>query len=139
MKKNPLVKVFEKYIQWKSLPEDERGKKQGFADANGIHLQTLYNWDKKMGKMEVGEVDAFLEHVRKMAVKPGAMVRWAELYAKMKGLLVEKSEQKVIYEVSAGERARAINKADRELREMGYGVEQMPSELPLLPKELRQN
>jgi len=81
------------------------------------------------------EVQAVLEALRKMAID-GKNAFAAKTFLQAKGVFVEKTESKVIHELSADEIARRNLEADRELREWrrtsGQGMEKVPKEPPLL-------
>jgi len=85
------------------------------------------------------EVNNLLDHLYEEAMKPNATAGKMELYLKARGRLVEKREDRIVVELSADEIARRNLRAERELRESGYRVEEMQEELLILPKNVRKD
>jgi len=134
-----------KFAEWLSLPEEEREPKtiRALAEQLGKAESTLWLWKAQLTKLDDDEVDRFKRKLYRDAMKPNATGKDKELYARMKGLLVDKQETKVTLELSADERARRELEAERREREWrsreGYRVEVMSEEPALLHNEVRAN
>ena len=140
MKKTKQKKL-EYFANWIATPEDREFKTQKeVAQYLEVDEKTLGRWKSQLQQpADVDEVELFLRQLYKRAMQFNASAKHMELYAKLKGLLVEKSEQKIKLEIGADEIARRNNEAerrDREFREgSGYGVEDVSTESNLLPQK----
>ena len=145
-----LDQIIRIYTQWRQVPETERELRtqEDFARFHKVHVRTLARWNRELeaveSKEEKDRVIAFRDKLYMDAMRPKAPSKTMELYARMEGLLTDKSEVKVKLEYDADEIARRNLEAERQLRESGYGVwkggygvAEVPTERPLLLKDLR--
>jgi len=120
-------KELEKYILWVRLPQEERvpKHKKDMAKHLGVHIETIYNWDKKLAKLQsstpLSEFDKFIDMVRQRAFSPKTPTKERELYADLMGWRVKKEEVKLLV-LTADDIAKANFKAERELRDSGFAV-----------------
>lgn len=90
------LKKFEIYRQWLSTPPEGREPQtqKELAHQLGKDEMTLVAWKKRIGNIVVlNENEMFMKQVYTQAMKTGATASQMELYAKLKGLLIEKKEQ----------------------------------------------
>lgn len=137
------------YFKWLDTPESQREpkSKRRFVKAYGVTMATLNAWDKAKAEFDnkteyetlMGDLRDVLNGLKVAGEKGNAQAANTWLRYNFPEKFVEKSEQTIKHEISAGDRAKTINKADRELREMGYGMDSLPEELPVLPEELCKN
>ena len=124
-----------KFIQeWIITPEKEREPKSQAAVARHLGF-TEKTISVTIQKLEVvdgdEEVRRFKKKLYQDAMKPNAKEEAKKTYARSKGLLIDRMEQ-IIKVVNADEIAKRNLEADRQLREGGYRVEEVPEEPTLL-------
>ena len=117
---------------------------QEMATHLDVHVSTIYGWQKQFKdgdwfKQEKSDEEQKVEALYKLQeeVMTGTNVpanKW-ETFFKLKGWYEPKQEIRV--GLSADEIARRNLLAERELRESGFGVEEVSEESGVLSKELR--
>ena len=151
--------------EWFGMTEEERFRhrlpfsKKELAQGLGISEETLHKWYRDYQKMlnepkkedppEVPEVKPteitpeeiaeFRRLLFDIAKNPKASNKDRELAAKMVGVITERQEKKVTIELTADELTRRNLEADRQLREVGYRVEEGKEKPTLLPKNIRKD
>ena len=109
MKRPDYVKVLEKYATWLNTPDDERYPKTkvGFARLNNVSEQTLNNCDRKIeaesSRSEDNAWDSYMVNLTNIVLKPTASASHMQLFATIKGKLVEKREDTVKFEPNASD------------------------------------
>ena len=93
-----------KFIEWWDNPDRGKCSRDELCKQLGVHRNTLVNWSKELRIArsmqtddEEGRTKKVLDELYKEATNPqssAAKVKAIELYAKMKGILVEKTENK---------------------------------------------
>ena len=140
----PKKTEFNRYSDWVvryssgTLKSSHPQTKKDFAARYGISEYTITTWDRKLKESKGDEVEIFKEHVRERALDPRSVYKWGELYAKMKGLLIDKSEQKITHELSAEDRIRVARETVNGIREqyrLGGGCCPVCGEYPTLRHE----
>ncbi|MAH50470.1 hypothetical protein CMI37_31905 [Candidatus Pacearchaeota archaeon] len=120
---------------------------RGKAEAVGVSERTFIRWEREYEdvksaerefKEEVFDPKAYLE-ANNREITEGLLksckngnVLAIKLVKQLLGELVEKSETKVELKISADERTRRNLEADRQLREGGYRMEEVPEEPSVL-------
>lgn len=144
MNKAEKREKIELYADWLvTSPETrELQTQKALAEFLGVTEQTLVTWKGQLSETDaLDEIQRFRRQVFNQAMKPNASAKHMELYARLKGLLIDKSEMKVEIGLTADEITRRNFEADRELQEWdkgrgkgGQGLEEMPKEYSLLPE-----
>lgn len=111
-----------------------------FCHIWNISQLTYIKWKKKIivqRESELGETEAdrFMNRMYELAME-GRNAKYAELWARIKGVLKDKSEVKVDLTISADDFVRRNLRAESELGMEGYRVSEMPKKPPVLPKPL---
>jgi len=111
--------IIEKFFDWLSLSDSERKKKDlpltqtDFAIAHGIPAPTLTIW-KKNASIDTVLVKNMLDNAYKLGIE--GKYKYAELWAKMTGNYVDKSESSVKVEFTANDYARVAEQVIGGLR-----------------------
>jgi hypothetical protein len=148
------------YYHWLNIPPEQRfpSTKAEWARMNNVTHATLNNWDKgftewkklqgsngSVAKLEGldGEsvVQQFVKLMGQLALDPTRPAKDRELFAKMAGLLIDRSEQKVTLELTGDDYANIEREARRRNLEEGYSIGEgkMQGQPDLLPQEIRKN
>jgi hypothetical protein len=117
--------------EWWMTPADQRTTKKRLLKKTGItDIRTLNKKiDKvkgngtddlidKLASLDEIQIEQFFKRVYERAMEPKATAKHMELFAKLKGLLIEKREN-VNVDFTADDYFKARNDAKRELREEG--------------------
>jgi len=142
--KKPKSQIKAAFDIWIRDPKGESGAE--FARRWGISEVTLWSWKKK-AHIEIPEEkgdydpDSYLANSAK--VVDAALIRACErgspgalkAYYQITNRLVEKSEN-INIDISGDELTRRNLEAERRLRDMGYGVEDVQEKPPLLPEDV---
>ena len=123
-----MIKLSDKlkeFIEWRNTPVEDREVHNytKLAAQLGVSTKTLTTWDKRLVDEELNapsEVEQFLSHLYDQAMKPNANAKTMELYAKIKGILTDKSEVRISLELSADQLIRQHFESQKWLREAGY-------------------
>ena len=132
-------------LEWWMTPIAERTTKKRLMKKAGIvDIRTLNNYIEEIRTVPIEEYDpdAYLANSAKTV--DAALIRACErgspgalkAYYQITNRLVEKSEN-INLDISGDELTRRNLEAARRLRELGYGVEDVPTESPLLLKDVR--
>lgn len=126
-------------LEWYFNPDGNKGTQKELAKELGVGKDTLIRWIKSFKEQGNGGDEAlFIAQVRTRAMEARSPASILELYARLKGYLVDKSEVKVEIGLSADEHTRRNLEAERELREFretsGHRVEEVPEKPTLLPE-----
>lgn len=136
---------FEKFIVWYDLPLAEKDPIdiKGFAGFHKVSLVTLYKWqkaiEKERGVSDDDEIQVFMERLYKLATDQKASAKHMELFAKLKGLLIDKQEIKHKFELSADDHYRIDREADRRIQELNRGadgIQGLQEESPILLEQV---
>jgi hypothetical protein len=135
--------------EWWMTPADQRTTKRRLLKKTGItDVRTLNKKIEKvkgngadklidqLASLDEIQIEQFFTRVYERAMEPKATAKHMELFAKLKGLLVEKRENLNI-DLTADDITRRNLEAERRLREQGYRVEYVPEESALLSKDVR--
>ncbi|GAG87844.1 unnamed protein product [marine sediment metagenome] len=101
------------------------------ALAEKLHItpQTIIRWDKEQPNIDTlpveEQIKMFDKLLYKLAIDKNSPAKLKELFAKRYGLLIDKSETKVKFELTADDLAREILGARRELEDKGMAQVQL--------------
>jgi hypothetical protein len=134
------VEAKQRLYEWLMQPKMERQppSKKALCRELGISVPTTRAWEKEFvdGRKDsdLQRVVALEDSLFKAAM--GGNVRAAELYAKMKGMLIDRNETKVSVELNADQLDKARRAAEErvraELDRINCGVVSLPAEPPVL-------
>lgn len=135
------------FAEWMSTPNGERVPRtqSEFAKIYHVSKDTVSNW-RRMLEMEKfkgdddNQVSIFMKNLYTLATKPNARSKDMELWARINGLLVDKSELTHKFELSADDHYRISREAERRISEtIGTSdrAESLPREPALLLSEVR--
>jgi hypothetical protein len=135
--------------EWWMTPADQRTTKKRLLKKTGIvDIRTLNKkieevkgngTDKlidQLASLDEIHIEQFFTRVYERAMEPKATAKHMELYAKLKGLLIEKREN-VNIDLTADDITRRNLEAERRLREQGYRVDDVQEESALLSENIR--
>src|SRR3990167_8002782 len=103
------------FFEWRLNPEHDEIPSYIWGKENGVSQRTVYKWEKQT-KGTLDEFDEFISVLKKAALK-GGNSRDRELYAKVKGWLIDRREEKHVIDFSAAEYIRIGNEIIGRLRE----------------------
>ena len=117
---------------------------QEMADHIGVHVATIYGWQKEykewgeitIPKTDEEEREELIIHLYQESLQPNCPANKIELMGRMRGW-IKNEPQEIKLVISADERARRNLEAERELREAGYRMDEVQEEPTLLPEKLR--
>jgi len=126
-------------------PEDRQPKTQAeLARQLNTTPQTIIRIGKEQkGALDVDalpveeQIKMFDKLLYKLAIDKNSPAKLKELFAKRYGLLIDKSETRVKFELTADDLAAGVIRARRELE--SEGMAQVQSESALLSQNIRQN
>lgn len=116
--------IYQKWYDWEISPLEERQPptQKELARELGCTEQTLINWRKKLTETVPLDLEARIQRMDDSlyndAMKTGATAKMKELWYKRFGLLVDKSEQKVKFELTADEHFSIREEARRRISEV---------------------
>jgi len=115
--------------EWAATPEELRNPKSKSAMMKKLGVVDMRTFNKylnngtddlvdKLASLDEFQIDQFFKKVYDRAMEPKATAKHMELFAKLKGLLIERKES-VNIDLTADDYFKARNDAKRELREEG--------------------
>ena len=138
--KVPTAEKQARFLSWLGIPPEKRkpATKVELALELNVHPNTLDNWEKNPkipDTLEEGEAKRLLKGLLEAGIQGNAQA--GRIWLLAKGRLVEKSEHKISFD--AGQVTREILRAERELDEVGSGVEEVQERTPLLLTDVLQD
>lgn len=139
MSKKPTSEMADKKLdfrKWLTTSEDTR--EPPTMGELGLKLRvsesTLNRWKKaeesikpRLDELNVTERDKlFGDLLFQLAMNPATAAKYKELYARYRGMLVDKIETKMRLELSADDIIRRNLEAERQLKSGGHRVEEVP-------------